>query len=259
MNEVFTYAFADKNVRILMIDENPWFAGKDVAVILGYSNPQKAIRDHVYEDDRTVNESFTVHGTALTLINESGLYALIFGSKLPSAVKFKNWVTSEVLPSIRKHGAYMTPEKVQEAILNPDVMIQILQNLKAEQEKNKQLQEKNQNLLAENQALSEEAKIWDSRAVLNALIRAYAHRCCNDNYGIAWDKYYKELRYKLHINLKIRQVKSKKSVGMLDTLKEGEYADSIKLAVAICRENGIEPGEIINKVNAERYSEVCNG
>lgn len=97
-------------VRGLTIDGEPWLVGKDVALVLGYSNPQKAIRDHVDEDDRTVNESFTVNGTAIVLINESGLYSLIFSSKLPNARKFKRWVTSEVLPAIRKTGQYRRKE-----------------------------------------------------------------------------------------------------------------------------------------------------
>lgn len=97
-------------VRTAIIDNEPYFVGKDVAKILGFTNPQKAIRDHVDEEDRTVNESFTVNGTALTLIKESGVYSLVFGSKLPSAKKFKRWVTSEVLPSIRKNGSYSMPQ-----------------------------------------------------------------------------------------------------------------------------------------------------
>ena len=94
------------------LDEHgePLFVGKDIAEALGYSNPQKAIRDHVDEEDRTVNESFTVNGTPVGLINESGLYSLILSSKLPTAKQFKRWVTSEVLPSIRKTGTYTNPK-----------------------------------------------------------------------------------------------------------------------------------------------------
>lgn len=95
-------------IRVVDIEGEPWFVGKDIASVLGYSNPQKAIRDHVDEDDKTVNELFTVNGTKGILINESGLYSLILSSKLSAAKKFKKWVTSEVLPSIRKTGAYMT-------------------------------------------------------------------------------------------------------------------------------------------------------
>ena len=97
-------------VRTILIDKEPYFVGKDVAEILGYTNPQKAIRDHVDDEDRTVNESFTVNGTKGLLINESGLYALIVASKLPAAKKFKRWVTSEVLPAIRKTGSYTVPK-----------------------------------------------------------------------------------------------------------------------------------------------------
>lgn len=94
------------SVRTVKIDGEPWLVGKDVAEALGYANPQKAIRDHVDDEDKTLNESFTVNGTQAVLINESGLYALVVSSKLPSAKAFKRWVTSEVLPSIRKTGGY---------------------------------------------------------------------------------------------------------------------------------------------------------
>lgn len=94
------------NVRVVQIKGQPYFVGKDVAEILGYTNPQKAIRDHIDDDDKTVNDSFRVNGTAPILINESGLYSLILSSKLPKAKEFKRWVTSEVLPSIRKTGGY---------------------------------------------------------------------------------------------------------------------------------------------------------
>lgn len=97
-------------VRTVLIDKEPYFVGRDVAEILGYTNPQKAIRDHVDNEDRTVNDSFTVNGTKGLLINESGVYTLIFGSKLPAAKKFKRWVTSEVLPAIRKTGTYSVPK-----------------------------------------------------------------------------------------------------------------------------------------------------
>lgn len=98
-------------VRTVTINGEPWFVGKDVALALGYSYPQKAVRDHVLEEDRGVNEMDTPSGRQkLVTINESGLYALIFGSKLDSAQRFKHWVTSEVLPAIRKTGSYQAPQ-----------------------------------------------------------------------------------------------------------------------------------------------------
>ena len=97
----------------------PWFVGADIANMLGYTNPRKAIRDHVEEEDKTRNDSFLVNGTSPILINESGLYALILSSKLPTAREFKHWVTSEVLPAIRRQGGYMVarPDESDEEIL----------------------------------------------------------------------------------------------------------------------------------------------
>jgi anti-repressor protein len=131
-------------IRTVIINNEPYFVGKDVATILGYSNPQKAIRDHVDEEDKTVHDSFTVNGTKGVLINESGLYSLILSSKLPNAKKFKHWVTAEVLPSIRKHGAYMTNDVLEKALTSPDFLIQLATKLKDEQEKNKKLAAENE-------------------------------------------------------------------------------------------------------------------
>lgn len=134
-------------VRSMMIDSDIWFLGKDVASILEYSNTAKAIRDHVDDEDK-LTERIVLSGQnrEAIFINESGLYSLILSSKLPNAKKFKKWVTGEVLPSIRKHGAYLTPDKVEEVLLNPDTIIKIAQNLKEEQEKRKQLEIENNEL-----------------------------------------------------------------------------------------------------------------
>lgn len=125
-------------VRTVEIDGEPWLVGKDVAEALGYTNPQKAIRDHVDDEDKGVNESFTVNGTQGILINESGLYSLVLSSKLPTARKFKHWVTSEVLPSIRRHGLYAADELLN----NPDLMIRAMEELKAERARANALAEK---------------------------------------------------------------------------------------------------------------------
>lgn len=116
------------DIRAVEIDGEGWLVGKDVAEILGYSNPQKALRDHVDAEDKTLNESFTVNGTMGILINESGLYSLILSSKMPTAKKFKRWVTSEVLPTIRKNGMYA----VDELLDNPDLLIATATRLKEE-------------------------------------------------------------------------------------------------------------------------------
>ena len=100
------------SVRTLMIDGEPWACGKDVAIALGYKEPQKAIRTHVDDDDRGMSEMDTPSGKQkLIIINESGLYSLILSSKLPKAKAFKRWVTSEVLPALRKTGRYSIEEE----------------------------------------------------------------------------------------------------------------------------------------------------
>ena len=128
-------------VRTLTIDEKPYFVGKDVAEILGYTNPTKAMQDHIDEDDMTFNETLKLsRQTGAWIINESGLYSLILSSKLPNAKKFKHWVTSEVLPSIRKHGAYMTDSTLEQALTSPDFLIKLATELKTEKEKRQALE-----------------------------------------------------------------------------------------------------------------------
>ena len=133
-------------IRMVMVNNEPYFVGKDVASVLGYKDLKHSILDHVDEEDRVNSKTqgqnapeFGQRGT--WLINESGLYSLILSSKLPTAKKFKRWVTSEVLPSIRKHGAYMTEETLEKAITNPDFLIRLATELKEEQNKRKQLEE----------------------------------------------------------------------------------------------------------------------
>lgn len=133
--ELQTFNFENQQVRTIEIENEPYFVGKDVATILGYSNTRKALIDHVDEEDKGVTKCDTLGGKQdLTIINESGLYSLILSSKLPNAKKFKRWVTSEVLPTIRKHGAYLTPDKIEEALLNPDTLINLATQLKHERE-----------------------------------------------------------------------------------------------------------------------------
>lgn len=114
-------------IRMVTINNEPYFVGKDVAEILGYMNPSKALLDHVDNDDKVNNESLSSLGQrGGWLINESGLYSLILSSKLPTAKKFKHWVTSEVLPSIRKYGAYMTDQKAYDITHNKDALADLL-------------------------------------------------------------------------------------------------------------------------------------
>lgn len=171
MNDLQIFNHPDfGEVRTVTIDDEPWFVGKDVAQVLGYQNPSKAILDHVDAEDKLNNDSLLSLGQrGGWLINESGLYSLILSSKLPGAKEFKRWVTSEILPSIRKHGAYMTPETLQAAILNPDTMIQLCQQLKNEQEKNRELSVTNSRLTVENQIMQPKAEYFDELVDRNLL------------------------------------------------------------------------------------------
>ena len=135
------------SVRTVLINGEPYFVGKDVAEILKYANPRKALIDHVDLEDRYCGDGVTIHDSIgreqqPVVINESGMYSLVLSSKMPNANKFKRWVTSEILPSIRKHGAYMTPEKLEEVLLNPDTLIRLATELKEEREQRKQAEAK---------------------------------------------------------------------------------------------------------------------
>lgn len=125
------------SVRTITVEGEPYFVGKDVAEILGYSNTRKALSDHVDEEDKGVTKCDTPGGMQdLTVINESGLYSLILSSKMPNAKRFKRWVTSEVLPTIRRHGLYA----MDEVLANPDILINALLELKAERERSANLE-----------------------------------------------------------------------------------------------------------------------
>ena len=125
-------------VRVIDIDGEGWLVGKDVAELLGYKNTRDALHKHVDEEDKS---EVAIHDGSqnrnMVVINESGLYSLVLRSKLPQAKKFRHWVTSEVLPSIRKHGAYMTEQTLEQALTSPDFLIQLANQLKQEQEARK--------------------------------------------------------------------------------------------------------------------------
>ncbi|MDS3951575.1 phage antirepressor [Staphylococcus epidermidis] len=137
MSELQTFNFEELPVRTLTVDKEPYFVGKDVARILGYKRTADAIRDHVELEDKGVGKIQTPGGMQnVTIINESGLYSLIFSSKLESAKRFKRWVTSEVLPAIRKHGLYATNNVIENTLNNPDYIINVLTEYKKEKEHN---------------------------------------------------------------------------------------------------------------------------
>ncbi|CAC5499338.1 TPA: phage antirepressor [Staphylococcus aureus] len=146
MQALQTFNFEELPVRTLTVDNEPYFVGKDVAEILGYSNTRDALSKHVDEDDKEILTSRNttlenLPNRGLTAVNESGLYSLIFSSKLESAKRFKRWVTSDVLPAIRKHGIYATDNVIEQTLKDPDYIITVLTEYKKEKEQNLLLQQ----------------------------------------------------------------------------------------------------------------------
>lgn len=135
MNNLELFDFENQPVRILKIENEPWFVGKDLTNILGYTHGARDINAHVADEDKLKSQIRTAgQMREQILVNESGLYSLILSSKMPNAKKFKRWVTHEVLPAIRKHGAYMTDEKIEEVLTDPDTIIKLATQLKDERQ-----------------------------------------------------------------------------------------------------------------------------
>lgn len=124
------------DVRVIDVDGEPWFVGKDVAVALGYAKPENALSTHVEQEDKTttlIQGNGSNYKSKTTIINESGLYSLVLSSKLPQAKAFKRWVTAEVLPSLRKYGAYVVPSELKKAIEDPEYMQHLLKLIRDDQ------------------------------------------------------------------------------------------------------------------------------
>lgn len=149
-NALQLFNFENNQIRVLKINNEPWFVGKDVATILGYSNTRKALIDHVDDEDKkdgvTIRDSMGRSQLAV-VINESGMYSLILSSKLPNAKKFKRWVTSEVLPAIRENGAYITDNKAMQLMSDPqelgNFLLTIGNRVKALEAEKKELKDTN--------------------------------------------------------------------------------------------------------------------
>lgn len=169
MNELQVFKNTEfGEVRTIEENGKVLFCGSDCAKALGYTNSRKALGDHC--KGVTKRNTLTAGGKQeMSFISEGDLYRLITHSKLPSAEKFESWVFDEVLPSIRKHGAYMTPEKLEEVILNPDTMIKLCTALKEEQDKNKALQAANSALTVDKQIMQPKADYFDELVDRNLL------------------------------------------------------------------------------------------
>ncbi len=196
-------------IRVLEKSGEPWFVGKDVAGMLGYKNLSDSLKKHVDEDDKTQIAFYDLQklgfediGTKGTpIINESGLYSLILSSKLVEAKKFKRWVTTEVLPTIRKHGAYMTDDKIEEILSNPDTIIRLATDLKEERAKRKKLEEEVVHKEDVIIGLVEDISLAEKRQRINQIVKYKAEP---KNFSKRWNLLYSEFEKKYHLDLKRR-------------------------------------------------------
>ena len=169
MNELQTFTYQDSPIRTVQLDGEPWFVLKDVCAVLGISK-YRDTADRLDEDERGAARVDTLGGAQdMTIINESGLYNVILRSDKPEARPFRKWVTGEVLPSIRKHGAYMTTETLQAAILNPDYLLQVVTALKDETDKRKALEASNAALAVDLEIARPKAEYFDTLVERNTL------------------------------------------------------------------------------------------
>lgn len=170
MNELQIFNNPDfGEIRTVEKDNDVWFVAADVCRALEISNPTDAI-SRLDEDEHTLVLIEGIgKGSPVNTVNEAGLYGLVLGSRKPEAKLFKRWIKHEVLPSIRKHGAYMTPETLEAAILNPDTMIRLCTALKDEQDKRKALEAANSALSVDNQLMKPKAEYFDELVDRNLL------------------------------------------------------------------------------------------
>lgn len=202
MNDLQLFKFENKKVRTLQIDGEPWFVGNDVTKILGYSNPRDALARHVDEEDKTPDVMIYdgSQNRKMTIINESGLYSLILSSKLPSAKEFKHWITSEVLPQIRKTGKYAPKplsreELLAKAVLEADTMIKeqkvlIEQKTKELEETNSKLEEQKPKVIFADSVVASDSAI---------LIRELAHLIKQNGFEIGEKRLYAWMRERGYI------------------------------------------------------------
>lgn len=246
-------------IRVTKLDGVEWFCAKDIALALGYSNPRKAILDHCKGCNETL---LPTNGgiQSVKIIKESDIYRLIVRSKLPSAEQFEKWVFEEVLPTIRKHGAYMTPETIEKTLTNPDFIIGLATQLKQEQQARKLAEQQKQ--LAQDTLLevtTHNLTIDKFNNVLNRYIRHIAEANYHNNFAAAYNAFYDFINYKLSINVRLRKSNMVKrlsveylqngksvpktickKVTLCDVIRENEYDQVLQTVKSWAVELGLD-------------------
>lgn len=245
-------------IRTFMIDNQPWFAGKDITNILGYSNASKALKDHVSEEDKLNNESLSSLGQrGGWIINESGLYSLIFSSKLESSKRFKRWVTSDVLPTIRKTGGYVNDDTLFINTYLPfaddqtkmlfSATLQTIRNQNQIIESQKDEIEYKQEVI---NGLTDDIDVYTKRNVINRICRRRS-----ENYATRYTELYKCFKENFHIDLNARcegyNKKQQKKKDKLTTIGYAEkfgYIDDLYSCCTKLFEAEID--EVLDQINS---------
>lgn len=243
-------------IRAVVINGEPWLVAADVCRVLDLDDVGKACER--VDDDELTRIKIVSGGQnrEMICVNEPGLYSLVLGSRKSEARAFKRWVTHEVLPSIRKHGAYMTPEAIAKALMTPDGAITLLTVLRDEQEKNRELTERNDVLKTENAVLSKEALQWDYRTFINKAIRMLGFRRKGSNYcGWAWNTFKERMLYQMGAGLEKRVTDYHASTGkktkpaLLPLIRDYELPGAAKIAIALCNEYGVDISELLKNID----------
>lgn len=246
-------------LRTVEISGEPWFVGKDVATALGYTNSRDAIATHVFADDKGVESIDTLGGRQkMTIINESGLYALVFGSRLKIAKEFKHWVTSEVLPSIRKTGGYVNPSQSDLFLdtylpfADQNTRLLFKTTLDTIQQQNNTIQQQNHTISHQEDIirnLTSDIPLADKRQILNRIVRF------GGSPHTRWPFLYREFDNKFHMNTKVQlehynETHKPKLQNRLDYIEHiGMFNDLAEIACVIF-------GPDIEKLSAQYY-EIC--
>lgn len=246
-------------VRTVEISGEPWFVGKDVATALGYANPKNAVPKHVSKEDKLSTQiEYAGQRREVTIINESGLYALILSSKLPSAKEFKHWVTSEVLPSIRKTGGYVNPSQSDLFLdtylpfADQNTRLLFKTTLDTIQQQNNTIQQQNHTISHQEDIirnLTSDIPLADKRQILNRIVRF------GGSPHTRWPFLYREFDNKFHMNTKVQlehynETHKPKLQNRLDYIEYiGMFNDLAEIACVIF-------GPDIEKLSAQYY-EIC--
>lgn len=232
------------DVRVVEKDGKPYFVGKDIADALGYSNSSKAVSTHCKQGEKVMLNAPSQNGnvvkTQTTIIPESDVYRLIIKSKLPQAEEFEKWVMEEVLPAIRKHGAYMTPDVIEATLTNPDYLIRLATTLKEEQERRRLAE---QNLTYANNVIENIKEINITLEEFESKIKAIINRVAFNQkvlHGNVWRDFYSYVNLKMGTNLKLRRTNAGGNGSVISYVRENERDEVLRIAKCWCVELGID-------------------